>query len=64
MDRIRTPLWIGFGGLVLMLGEQVYGLVAGGALLALGPIRVTYVAGVLIAVGVLGVMKRLVFGDG
>ena len=64
MDKIRTPLWIGFGGLVLMVGEQIYALAAGGALLAVGPVRVTYVAGALIAAGVLGVMKRLVFGDG
>jgi serine/threonine-protein kinase len=60
LDRIRVPLYVGFGGLVVIVLEQIYDKVAGGGLLALGPLRVTYIAGGLIAFGVLGVMKRLI----
>ena len=64
LDRIRVPMYIGFAGLVIVVLEQLYDKVAGGGLLALGPLRITYVAGALIAFGVLGVMKRLIFADG
>ena len=32
--------------------------------IAFGPVRLVFVAGILIAFGIVGVMKRLIFSDG
>ena len=61
MSRIRVPLWVGVSGIVLALGEQLYATVSGGSLVTLGPLRLTWIAGLLITVGVVMVMKRLIF---
>jgi hypothetical protein len=62
LERIKVPLLVGFGGIVVALLEQIYTSVTG-ELVTIGPLRATYIAGMLITVGVLMVMKRLIFAD-
>ncbi len=60
--KLKIPFILGGSGLLLMLLEQIYVAMVGG-LLAVGPIRLTYVAGLLVAAAVVMVVARLVTDD-